>query len=171
MIAARSFLIPFLTSAALILAGCEKIVTGEEAQTIAVGENAEGGYGPVPVAVTPEMLPAAINFHARHGDDPSEFDKWNSYRATLSRNGREVAAVDFNLNHTGSIDSPQGARYLAHNLLTLRAGEAGDYELLITPTKPVEIKLYDTRVEVRRNVQDSYAATPGQAPTQRTLDH
>lgn len=169
MTATRRFLIHALTAAALILAGCEKFATGETVQTLDVSENESGGYGPVTLALTPEMSPAAINFHARHGDDPSEFDKWNSYRVTLSKGGQVVAAGQFNLNHTGSIDSPQGSRYLAQNMLTLSPREAGDYELVITPTKPIEVRLFETQVEVRRNVQDSYAAPPEQPATQRTL--
>lgn len=169
MTATRNFIIPALAAAALVMAGCEKIVTGEAVQTIAVSENETGGYGPVTLALTPEMSPAAINFHARHGDDPAEFDKWNSYRATLSKGGQVVAAGQFNLNHTGSIDSPQGSRYLLQNMLTLNPAEAGDYELVIIPTKPAEMKLYDTQVEVRRNVQDSYATPPEQPATQRAL--
>jgi hypothetical protein len=169
MIATRSFLIPALAAAALLMAGCEKLVTGEEVQSVAVSENESGGYGPVLLALTPEMSPVAINFHARHGDDPSELEKWNSYHATLSRNGRTVAIGMFNLNHTGTIDSPQGSRYLRQNMLILNPAEAGDYELVITPTKPAEMKLYDTQVKVRRNVQDSYAASLEQPAAQRAL--
>lgn len=169
MIAPRNALVFVLAAAALAVAGCERIVTGEAVQTLAVSENEAGGYGPVTLTLSPEMAPVAINFHARHGDDPSEFDKWNGYRATLSRNGQAVVSGQFNLNHTGSVDSPQGSRYLLQNMLMLNPGEAGDYELVITPTKPAEMKLYETQVEVRRNVQDSYAVYPEQPATQRTL--
>lgn len=162
MIASRRFLILPLAAAVLALAGCDKLATGEEVQTVAVSENETGGYGPMLLALTPEMSPVAINFHAQHGDDPSELGKWNSYRATLSRNGQAVAAGQFNLNHTGTTETPQGARYLVQHMLMVRPSETGDYELVVTPTKPIEMKLYDTRVEVRRNVRDPNALHPDQ---------
>lgn len=173
MIATRSLPVPalavaVLAAAILTLAGCEKFVTGEEAQSVPVSENESGGYGPVRLALAPDMSPVAINFHARHGDDPSELDKWNRYRATLSRNGQTVAIGLFNLNHTGTIDSPQGSTYLTQNMLTLNPSEPGDYELVITPTKPIEVKFYDTQVEVRRNVQQTDALRPDQITTERT---
>ncbi len=154
MIAIRYVLILPLLTAALAMTGCDEIVTGEKAQSVAVSENDAGGYGPILLALTPDMAPVAINFRAEHGDDPAEFGKWNSYRATLSMNGQEVATGQFNVNHTGSIDSPQGSPYLIENMLTVHPGEAGDYRLAITPTKPVEVELTGTQVEVRRNVRD-----------------
>lgn len=157
MIAIRNFLIPVLVAAALVMAGCDEIVTGEKAQSLPVSENDAGGYGPILLTLTPEMAPVAINFRAQHGDDPAELGRWNTYRATLSKDGQEVAAGQFNINHTGTIDSPQGSPYLVHNMLTVQPSVAGDYELVITPTKPVEVKLSDTRVEVRRNVRDDDA--------------
>jgi len=169
MTTSRLFIIPALAAALLVLAGCEKFVTGEVVQSVAVSEDETGGYGPVVLTLTPDMSPVAINFHAEHGDDPSELDKWNSYHATLSKDGQLVAAGQFNVNHSGSIDSPQGSRYLAQNMMTVRPSEAGDYELVITPTKPIEVKLSDTQVEVRRNVQETEVIYPSQPTTQRTL--
>ncbi len=154
MIAIRYVLILPMLAAALAMTGCDEIVTGEKAQSVAVSENDAGGYGPILLALTPDMAPVAINFRAEHGDDPAEFAKWNSYRATLSKDGQEVATGQFNVNHTGSIDSPQGSPYLIENMLTVHPAEAGDYELSITPTKPVEVKLTGTQLEVRRNVRD-----------------
>lgn len=157
MIAIRNVLIPALLAAALALAGCDEVVTGEQVHAFPVGENDMGGYGPILLQLTPDMSPVAINFRARHGDDPAEFDKWNSYRATLSKDGQEIVAGQFNVNHTGSVDSPQGAPYLIRNVLTVHPDEAGEYELTITPTKPVEVRLSDTQVEVRRNVRNGDA--------------
>lgn len=154
----RNILSLLLLAGALTITACEKIVTGEKAQSIAVSESDTGGYGPVTLSLTPDMAPVAINFRAEHGDDPAEVGKWNSFRATVSLDGQRVAAGQFNINHTGSIDSPQGSPYLIENMLTVYPAEAGDYELTITPTKPVEVKLSGTRVEVRRNVQDSNAS-------------
>ena len=157
MIVSRNFLILPLLVVVLAMTGCDEIVTGERAQSVDVSENDAGGYGPIFLALTPDMAPVAINFRAEHGDDPAEIGKWNSYLATLSMNGQKVAAGQFNINHTGSIDSPQGSPYLVQNMLAVHPGEAGDYTLSITPTKPVEVTLTGTRVEVRRNVRSNDA--------------
>ncbi len=153
----NAFILPLLAGM-LAMAGCDEIATGEKAQSLAVSENDAGGYGPAALSLTPDMAPVALNFRAEHGDDPAEVGKWNSYRATLSLGGQEVAAGQFNINHTGTLDAPQGSPYLLKNMLTVHPAEAGEYELVITPTKPVEVKLSGTRIEVRRNVRDSGAA-------------
>lgn len=153
MIAIRNAFILPLLAGVLAMTGCDEIATGEKAQSLAVSEDAAGGYGPVVLSLTPDMAPVALNFRAEHGDDPAEVGKWNSYRATLSLGGREVAAGQFNLNHTGTPDSPEGSPSLLTNMLTAYPDEVGEYELTITPTKPVEVKLSGTRVEVRRNVR------------------
>ena len=155
MIAMRHFLIPPLVAAALLAVGCEEIVTGEHVQSIEVAENDDGSYGPVNLTLTPDMAPVAINFRAEHGIDVTEVDKWNSYRATLTRNGTPVASGQFHVNYSGTADSPQGAPYLIMNMLTVQPRDAGDHELTVTPTKPVEVRLSHTQIEGRRNVQDS----------------
>lgn len=153
MFAIRNVCFPLLVAALFIMAGCEGIVTGEHAETMPLSENADGSFGPITLSLTPEMSPVAINFRAEHGDDPSELDKWNAYHATLSQNGREIASGQFNINHTGSPDAPTGAPYLLRTLLTVSPSEPGDYELSITPTKPVEVRLTGTQIELRRNVR------------------
>lgn len=153
MFAIRDFLIPSLVTAALVMSGCDGLTTGDKVQSIPVKENGTGGYGPVTLTLSPDMSPVAINFRAEHGDDPAEIGKWNAYRATLSKDGQDIATGQFNINHTGTLDSPQGSPYLLRNMLTAWPHEAGHYELNISPTKPVEVKLSDARVEVRRNVR------------------
>lgn len=157
MAAARNILMRPLLAAVLAIGGCEEIVTGEPADTLAVSENAAGGYGPVTLMLTPDMAPAAINFRAEHGADPAELGKWNSYRVVLSHNGQPVATGAFNVNHTGTIDSPQGAPYLVAHMLTVYPPLAGNYELTITPIRPVEVALSRTEIQVRRNVQSTDA--------------
>jgi hypothetical protein len=158
MAAMRNFLILPLLTAALTLTGCEEIFTGEKADAVTVSENDAGGYGPVRLTLTPDMAPVAINFRAEHGDDPAELGKWNSYRVTLSLDGQQVAAGQFNVNHTGSVDAPQGSPYLIENMLVAYPAVAGEYELAITPAKPPEVKLRGIQIQVRRNVQDSSTA-------------
>jgi hypothetical protein len=75
----------------------------------------------------------------------------------------------FNVNHTGTTETPEGAPCIVRHVLTVKPGEAGEYELVITPTKPVGMRLYDTRVEVRRNVQETEAIYPGQPTTEHAL--
>ena len=153
MFAIRDFRIPFLLTAVLAMAGCDGLTTGDKVQSIPVKENATGGYGPVTLDLSPDMAPVAINFRAEHGDDPAEIGKWNAYRATLSKDGQAIASGEFTINHTGTPDTPQGSPYLLRNMLTAWPREAGNYELAISPTKPVEVRLSDARVEVRRNVR------------------
>ncbi len=137
---------------AVFLGACDGIATGEKAQTIPVTANSNGGYGPITITLTPEMAPVAMNFRVQHGIDPAEVGKWNAYRASVTKGGQEIAGAEFKINYTGGSESQPGAAFILQNMLTARPGEAGDYELTITPTKPVEVKLTSTQVEVRRNV-------------------
>jgi hypothetical protein len=147
----NSFLLA-LVAAVLFIAGCDGVATGEKAQIIPVTENAGGGYGPIPVTLTMEMSPIAMNFRAQHGVSPAEAGKWNTYRASLTKGGKEIAGTQFNINYTGGSEGQMGASTILQNMLTARPDESGDYELTITPTKPIEVKLSNTQIEVRRNV-------------------
>lgn len=153
MNAIRTALLPSFIAATLVMAGCDGIATGEKVHSIPVSENETGDYGPIVLALSPDMSPVAVNFRAQHGDDPSEIGKWNAYRATLSRGGQDIATGQFTINHTGTPDTPAGSPYILKNTLTALPTESGNYELRITPTKPVEVKLSDIRIEVRRNVR------------------
>jgi hypothetical protein len=153
MIATRDILLLPCLVAVFSLAGCDGLATGEHAQTLPISENSGGGYGPVALSLTPEMAPVAINFRAQQGDDPAEVGKWNSYRAVLSKDGHPIASAMFNINNTGTPDTPEGAPYILRNMLTVWPAEAGDYDLVISPTRPVEVRLMDTQVVIRRNVR------------------
>jgi hypothetical protein len=148
----RNLLAATFALVCLFITACDGVATGEKAQVIPVTENASGGYGPIPVTITMEMSPVAINFRAQHGINQAEVGKWNTYRASLSKNGKEIAGTQFNINYTGTNDGQMGAASILQNMLTARPDESGDYELNITPTKPVEVKLTNTQIEVRRNV-------------------
>lgn len=136
-----------------MLAGCDGVATGEKAVSIDVAQAADGGYGPIKLALTPQMSPVAVNLRAEHGINAADAGKWNSYLATLSFNGREVAASKFNINYSGSAEGQPGAPYILQNMLTARVAEAGDYELTVVPVKPIAVKLSNVRVEIRRNVE------------------
>ncbi|NWG39751.1 MAG: hypothetical protein HXY27_07280 [Hydrogenophilaceae bacterium] len=143
--------------AAFVLAGCEGVTTGERDFQIPVAASEDGSFGPVLIKLSPDMSPVAINFKAQHGDDPAEIGKWNSYRASLSRNGSVVASGSFNINHSGTIDSPMGATYVTQTMLKVMSPETGEYELHILPLKPVEVTLTHTEIEVRKNIQTAPA--------------
>lgn len=136
-----------------VLGGCDGVATGEKAYSEPVTEAANGGYGPIKLSLTPEMSPVAVNLRAEHGINATDAGKWNSYLATLTFNGREVAASKFNVNYTGTVDGQPGAPYILQNMLTAKVVEGGDYELNVVPIKPNDIKLLNVRVEMRRNVE------------------
>ena len=136
----------------VVLAACDGIVTGEKASSEAVTETANGGYGPITLSLTPQMSPVAINLRVEHGINAADAGKWNAYLATLQLKGREVAASKFQINYSGSADGQAGAPYLLQNMLTASVEEAGDYQLTVVPIRPVEFKLTNVRVEMRRNV-------------------
>jgi hypothetical protein len=140
-------------AAALLLMGCEGVMTGAAVESVALEADAAGGYKPVQLALTADMSPVALNLRAEHGSEPHEMGKWNRYRATLSRGGTAVASGEFNINNTAT---PEGvtAPYAVQTMLITRIGESGEYELTIRPVKPVEVALKGVRVEVRRNVQE-----------------
>lgn len=137
----------------LSLAACDGIATGQKTMSVVATDNVMGGYGPMKLQLTPQMSPLALNMRAEHGINPADVGKWNAYIATLTFNGREVAASKFHINYTGSADGQPGAPSILQNMLTARITEAGDYELTIAPTKTNEVKLTNVKIEMRENVQ------------------
>lgn len=140
-------------AAALLLLGCEGVMTGAAVESVAVEAEADGGFKPLRLTLTAEMSPVALNLRAEHGSEPHEMGRWNRYRATLSRAGTAVASGEFNINNTATPDGVT-APYAVQTMLITRIGESGEYELTIRPVKPVEVALKGVRVEVRRNVQE-----------------
>lgn len=141
----------------LALVGCDGLISGEKVFSQPVTENArgeaKGGYGPITIALTPDMAPVALNLRVEHGIDANLAGKWNQYLATLSFKGREVAASKFQINYSGNADGQAGAPYILQNMLTAKVAEAGDYVLTVTPIKANDVKLTSVRVEMRRNVE------------------
>lgn len=139
--------------AVMALVACEGTSTGEKAESIPVESNIQGGYGPLKVNLTTEMSPVALNLRAEHGVDASAAGRWNTYRATLSRAGTVVGSAEFHVNYTGGAEGQMGAAYQVKTMLITPIGESGEYDLVVTPVKPNEVKLTNTRIEIRRNVQ------------------
>ncbi|HEX4857999.1 MAG TPA: hypothetical protein VFV17_03200 [Usitatibacteraceae bacterium] len=138
---------------ALALAACDGLITGEKALSLPVEVNAQGGYGPLRLALTPDQSPVALNLRAEHAVNIADQVKWNSYIATLTFNGREVAAGKFTINYQGGPEGQPGAPQILQNMLTARVAEAGDYELVVAPIKPIEVKLSNVRIEMRAKVE------------------
>jgi hypothetical protein len=138
---------------AVMSAGCDGIATGEKVRSETVSETANGGYGPVRLSLTPQMSPVALNLRAEHGINAADAGKWNTYLATLTFNGREVASSKFNINYSGTVDGQPGAPFILQNMLTAKIVDAGDYELTVRPVRPNSFRLSNVSVEVRRNVQ------------------
>lgn len=156
MRAGRVLAILFLLAG--LLSGCEGVVSGTEVARIPL-QPAEGGpagaYAPAKFNLTPDMNPVAFNFRADFTMNSVEFGKWNSYRATLSRDGNVVTTRSFNINHPSAHpDQPPTAPTSAvHTLFLVDLQGGGEYELTITPVSPVAITLKEPRVDARRNVQ------------------
>lgn len=140
------------------LAGCEGITTGTEIARVALQPAASGErgtYAPVKFTLSPDMNPLAFNLRADFMPDATEFGKWNAYQARLTQNGNPVATRTFNVNHPQS--SAQGEAppptATVHTLFYVDVPGSGEFELTITPTKPVLITLKEPSVDARRNVQ------------------
>jgi hypothetical protein len=144
------------------LAGCEGVVTGTEIARVplqaadgSVG-SASGSYAPVKFSLSPEMNPVAVNFRADFTQHPAEYGKWNTYRATLTKDGVVIAARSFNVNHpaaSGTDSSPPPPNSALHTLFYVDVQSAGEYELTITSTTPAAVTLNNAQADARRNVQ------------------
>lgn len=142
-----------------LLAGCEGTTTGREVASATLQAAAErGAYEPARFNLSPDMNPLAVNFRADFTQEPSDFGKWNSYRAVLTLNGAMVATRNFNVNHPQSQSAGAGGdapppTSLVHTLFTTDLQQSGEYELTITPVQPTAITIRNARVDVRANVQ------------------
>lgn len=145
-----------------LLAGCEGVVTGTEIARVPLqaAEGSAGGavgsYAPVKFALSPEMNPVAVNFRAEFTQQPAEYGKWNSYRATLTKDGTVIATRSFNVNHpaaAGLDSSPPPPNSAIHTLFYVDVQSAGEYELTITTVTPVVVTLNNAQADARRNVQ------------------
>jgi hypothetical protein len=140
------------------LSGCEGVVSGTEVARVAL-QAADGGpagrYAPVTFTLSPQMSPVAVNFRTDFTMNVTEAGKWNTYRATLSKDGNVIAARNFNVNHPASSpdNSPPAPTSAIHTLFYVDVQSAGDYEVAIVPVTPVAVTLKDAQVDARRNVQ------------------
>jgi hypothetical protein len=98
-LARAAFAMAVAAALTVALAACEGVTTGTEIAKVQLQTAEGGGYAPVKLKLTTEMNPVAINFRADFSQNPSEFGKWNSYRAALSKDGSTVASRNININH------------------------------------------------------------------------
>jgi len=139
-------------AALLSLAACEGMVTGQQVLQQPLSQQEDGSFAPIKLALTPDMNPVAVNFKGMTIAHPNESARWNSYAASLTRNGATIASASFNINNPGTRDQDHGAAF-AQTLFFVTVPEAGDYELSINVTRPKEITIQEPNVEVRRNTQ------------------
>jgi hypothetical protein len=140
------------------LAGCDGLFTGEHVTRFALQPVAGGGYAPIRLSLGPEMNPVALNFSAEYTVNPAEAGQWNSYVATLSRNGRAIATGAFSINNNTTPDAPAGAPSVSQTMMVVDAPETGDYDLSIVVSGPVRVTLAKPNVELRSKVQRPGAA-------------
>lgn len=143
---------------ALVLSGCEGVVSGTEIARVplqAAEGGAAGAYAPVKFSLSPEMNPVAFNFRADFPLNTSEAGKWNTYRATLSKDGVMVASRTFNINHpmSNANQSPTAPGSVIFTLFYVDVQAAGEHELSITPVSPAAVTLANAQADARRNVQ------------------
>jgi len=141
-----------LAAATLFVAGCEGLYTGSEVARMPLEQTADGAFAPVKLQLSPDMNPIALNMHGETVANAIEGGHWNTYAATLARNGSAVASARFNVNNTGSVESAHGGAF-QQTMLVVSVPEAGEYELVIALAKPREITVNGALVAVRKNTQ------------------
>jgi hypothetical protein len=141
-----------VAAACVMLVACEGLVSGDQASTHALTQNADGGFEPITLDLTPEMTPVAINFKGMTVANLAENSRWNTYDARLAHGDTVVATKTVTINNTGAGNHPQGGAF-AHTLFFVTIPEAGEYRLTLEPARPREITIEEPSIEVRRNTQ------------------
>jgi len=148
-----------LAAAALLvfLAGCDGLIGGEEAARIPLRPVAGGGYMPVRILLKPEMNPVAFTLHADFDwGNRAEGGRWNSYRATLSADGKVIHAQDFQINspeYSNPVESSPPPTSLLQPMMRVDLPVAAEYEMKIVSLKPATVTLNAPQLVVRINVR------------------
>lgn len=139
---------------AVFIAGCDGLTGGEEAARIPL-QAADDGYAPVRILLKPGMNPVAFTLHADFAwGKRAEAGAWNSYRATLSADGKVIHTRDFQVNspeHSDPADSPPPTSLLQPVMRVELSSEA-EYEMKIVALKPATVTLNAPHLVVRINV-------------------
>ncbi len=140
---------------AVLLAGCDGLLGGEEAARIPLQPAADGGYAPVRILLKPEMNTVAFNLHADFvWGKRDEAGQWNSYRATLSAGGKVIHAQEFQVNSpesTGATQSSPPPASLLQPVMRVDLPAEAEYEIVITALKPATVTLNSPQLVVRIN--------------------
>ena len=142
----------FLLLSCLFVTGCEGLFTGARESKHPLAQAADGGFAPVKLQLSPDMNPIALNIHGSTISSSAENGLYNTYRATLSRNGQSIAAETFHINHPGSGRSDQGGPF-RKTMMFATVTQSGEHEVTIVAVKPKEITIEQPMLEVRRNTQ------------------
>ena len=133
-------------------AGCDGLFTGESVTRFGLNPVPGGGYAPLRVSLGPEMNPIALNFHATIQSSPADIGKWNTYRATLRRDGAVIASGEFNINAGTDPDRPS-EHSASKTMLFLDVPTVADYDLAIDPVGSVKVTVSKPEMELRKNIQ------------------
>ncbi len=141
----------------VLLAGCDGLIGGEEAARIPLQAAAGGGYGPVRILLKPAMNPVAFTLHADFAwGNRAEAGTWNSYRATLSADGKVIHTQDFQINspeNSNPVLSSPPPTSLLQPVMRLDLPVEAEYEMNIVSLKPAAVTLNAPQLVVRINVR------------------
>lgn len=141
-------------AALLLLAACEGLIGGEELMRVPL-QATPAGFAPVRVALKPEMNPVAVNLHADFAWGKSEeAGQWSAYRAELRRDGQVIASREVQVNspEKPNVSASAPPSSLQQPLLHVDVPAEGEYEVLITATRPVAVTLNSPELVVRIKV-------------------
>jgi hypothetical protein len=136
---------------ASFLAACDAFVTGEQVARFPMTMK-DGGAATVKVALGPDMNPVALNFRAEYPQASQSGGKFNNYSAVLKLGDKEISRNQFTVSGIGNQEATSATPYAQSQIMVVQATEIGDYELTITPTKPLEVPLGKLEVELRKNI-------------------
>jgi hypothetical protein len=145
------------TALILLCAACDGLLLGgEEAARIPLQPVAEGGYAPVRILLRPGMNPVSFSLHAGFAwGKHDEGGQWNSYRATLSADGRVIHSEDFQVNSPergGQVQSASPPSSLQQRMMRVDLPAEAEYEFAIASLKPAVVTLDAPQLVVRVNV-------------------
>jgi hypothetical protein len=141
---------------AVLVAGCDGLIGGEEAARIPLQAAADGGYAPVRILLKPEMNMVAFNLHADFvWGKRDEAGLWNSYRATLSADGKVLHTQEFQVNSPenpgASSSSPPTS--LRQPVMRVDVPAEAEYEIAIAALKPAAVTLNAPQLVLRINAR------------------
>lgn len=146
-------------AAGVLLAGCQGLYGGEPVARFPLQAGAEGGYLPVRFLLQPAMNPVTIRLHADLAwGARAEGGQWNTYRATLRRDGQALQSREFSINSPENADrivkspAPSSAY---RELMVIDVPKDAEYELVIQALTPEVVTLRTPQLEVHAGTRRS----------------